>query len=113
MKDYARTKKYPIDSIVIWENYLVYGTALGISAKALAALPIQFPAAEQAAAAAYWGGVHGVSSSVGDFGASLAGLSDAITSISSASSASYGASGAGSSGSSSGGGGGGGGGGAG
>lgn len=40
LKDYKVTVNYPIDSVILWEKYLVYGTALGISAKALSELPI-------------------------------------------------------------------------
>ncbi|BCX14500.1 MAG: hypothetical protein KatS3mg088_183 [Patescibacteria group bacterium] len=42
LKDYSVTKSYPIDSVVIWEKYLVYGTVLGISIKALSQLPINY-----------------------------------------------------------------------
>jgi uncharacterized membrane protein len=42
MTDYSVTKNYAIDSVVLWEKYLVYGAALGISAKALAGLPVNF-----------------------------------------------------------------------
>src|SRR5690606_28514843 len=46
MKDYEKTKKYPLDSIVIWEKYLVYGMLFGISAKALAEFPVKFDPAQ-------------------------------------------------------------------
>ena len=47
LKDYSVTKNYPIDSVILWEKYLVYGTVLGISVKALSQLPIKFSEAVQ------------------------------------------------------------------
>jgi uncharacterized membrane protein len=40
--DYSVTKKHPIDSVVLWGEYLVYGAALGVSMKALSQLPVSF-----------------------------------------------------------------------
>ena len=31
LEEYKQTKDYPIDSIILWEKYLVYGTLLGVS----------------------------------------------------------------------------------
>ncbi len=42
MEDYSVTKNYPIDSLVLWEKYLIYGLAMGISRKALTELPIKY-----------------------------------------------------------------------
>jgi uncharacterized membrane protein len=42
MEDFAVTKNYPIDSLILWEKYLVYGLALGVSEKALSQLPIKY-----------------------------------------------------------------------
>jgi len=42
LKDFSVTKNYPIDSLVLWEKYLVYGIALGVSIKALSELPINY-----------------------------------------------------------------------
>ncbi len=30
LKEYSVTKKYPIDSVILWGKYLVYGTLLGV-----------------------------------------------------------------------------------
>lgn len=42
LEDYSITKKYPIDSLILWEKYLVYGMALGVSERALSELPLNF-----------------------------------------------------------------------
>lgn len=109
MKDYRSTEKYPIDSLILWEKYLVYGTVLGVSLKVLETFLIHLPPSEQVHAAQVWGGINS-SGSGADFSHSFASISQAMNSLSQASSSSYGASGVGSSGGSSGGGGGGGGG---
>lgn len=99
LKDYSVTKNYPLDSVIIWEKYLVYGAALGISLKALSQLPIKF--ADAAARSSY---IYAAGFYDGKFDL------DRVASSFSTLSASYGASGSGSSGGFSGGGGGGGGG---
>lgn len=104
LKDYSVTKNSPIDSVVLWEKYIVYGTALGISLKALSQLPINMTKV-----AATSGLVYAGYTSSSNLSSSFSGLSSGFTSLSSAFS-SYGASGVGSSGGFSGGGGGGGGG---
>lgn len=40
--DYSVTKNHPIDSVVLWGKYLVYGAALGVSLKAISQLPVSF-----------------------------------------------------------------------
>ena len=93
LEEYRQTKNDPIDSIVIWENYLVYGTLLGVSSKTLSELPLQISENEGMVAMGYWGGY---SAGVGvNFGASIGSISEALSSVSSAVSTSYGASGAG------------------
>ncbi len=92
MEEYGQTKKYPIDSIVLWEKYLVYGTALGVSEKVLSQLPIKFPDGDMAVMGAYWVGVNS-GGNFGDFSKSISSVSSAISSISSASSGGFGASG--------------------
>lgn len=42
MEDYSVTKNYPIDSLILWEKYLVYGLSMGVSKKALSTLPINY-----------------------------------------------------------------------
>ena len=106
--EYNITKKYPIDSIVLWEQYLVYGTVLGISQKVLEQFLVSIPAEEQAQVASVWGGGSGVISS-GGLHDSISGITEAIASINNSSTTAYGAAGVGSSGGASGGGGGGGG----
>src|SRR3989344_3315023 len=51
LNEYSLTKNYPIDSVILWEKYLVYGTVLGISTKALADLPVKFNQADSAVVA--------------------------------------------------------------
>ncbi len=126
LKDYKKTKNYAIDSIILWEKYLVYGTLFGVSMKALSQLPVKFEdwsRADQQALVNYWGmsSVNLSQSAIinmnnfnlGSITHSLNSLGNAFNTISSGASRSYGASGGGSSGGFSGGGGGGGGGGAG
>ena len=102
LKDYSVTKNYPIDSVILWEKYLVYGSALGISLKALSQLPIKYSEA-YASSGLYLAGATNAQTSFAGLGASLSSLSSSVSS--------YGAHGVGSSGGFSGGGGGGGGGG--
>ncbi|MBP9759716.1 DUF2207 domain-containing protein, partial [Candidatus Dojkabacteria bacterium] len=104
LKDYSVTKNYPIDSVILWEKYLVYGTALGISVKALSQLPIKFSESFEKS------GMYFVGTSNGNFSNSFASISTGFNSLSNSFSG-FGAVGTGSSGGFSGGGGGGGGGG--
>ena len=117
MRNYKKTAKYEIDSILIWEKYLVYGTLLGVSAKALSQLPIKFTESDAMIVSSYWGGralsTSGSVTGLNDLSSAINGVTSAITSVSQSATSSYGASGSGSSGGFSGGGGGGGGGGAG
>ena len=109
LKDYSVTKNYPIDSVILWEKYLVYGTVLGISIKALSELPIKYSQAFERSgiymAGFSSGNGKGFSS---DFNSSFSNLGVALSSLSTSVSSSYGAHGVGSSGGFSGGGGGGG-----
>ena len=102
ISDYNTTSKYPIDSIILWEKYLIYGSLLGVSVKALSQLPVKFSHADQRLASSYWAGFSAGSS--GGFDVSMSSLSSALGSLSSSVTSSYGASGAGSSGGASGGG---------
>lgn len=107
MKEYGQTKNYPIDSIILWEKYLIYGTVLGVSTKALSALPVNFSNTDKTVLVAAWGGSVDANSAV-----SMANVFSSINSITTnmtTAASSYGASGSGSSGGFSGGGGGGGG----
>ena len=111
LEEYRQTVKDPIDSIIIWEKYLVYGAALGVSLKTLSELPIQFSNSDQVLVASYWGTSGLSGSGIMDFSSSLGSLQSAMHSLSSVSTSASGASGVGSSGGSFGGGSGGGGGG--
>lgn len=97
LMEYKKTKNEPIDSIVIWENYLVYGTVLGVSIKTLSQLPVKFDSENEGLMMTYWAGSRGIDSG-------LTGLVSAVNNISTAANSSYGASGVGSSGGASGGG---------
>ncbi|WKZ25508.1 MAG: DUF2207 domain-containing protein [bacterium] len=94
LMDYSVTKNYPIDSVILWEKYLVYGTALGISIKALSQLPIKFSESNLSHSGMYFVG-SGAGS--GNFQTSFASFSTGFNSLSSSFS-SFGASGSGSSG---------------
>jgi len=107
LKEYNQTVKDPIDSIVIWEKYLIYGSVLGISLKTLSELPINLGPEEQQILINSWS-VSDVSnlSNISIFTNSLNSVTSSLNSVSSYSySSSYGASGSGSSGGFSGGGG--------
>ncbi len=107
LKEYNQTVKDPIDSIVIWEKYLIYGSVLGISLKTLSELPINLGQSDQQILTNYWS-VSDVSnlSNISIFTNSLNSVTSSLNSVSSYSySSSYGASGSGSSGGFSGGGG--------
>jgi len=112
LKDYSVTKNYPVDSIILWEKYLVYGTLFGVSIKTLASLPVSFSAEEFNRLATTYYGV--TIANMSDFSGSLSkSFSGMSSSFSNSFSGGYGSHGVGSSGGFSGGGGGGGGGGAG
>jgi len=106
LKDYSVTKKSPLESVIIWEKYLVYGAALGISLKALSELPLKF--GDEARSSFVYLAAMNTSGNNLDLSSIGSGLESVSTSF-----ASFGASGTGSSGGFSGGGGGGGGGGSG
>ena len=42
LEAYSVTKNYPIDSLVLWEKYLIYGLAFGVSKKALSELQVNY-----------------------------------------------------------------------
>ncbi|PIU03307.1 hypothetical protein COT44_03730 [Candidatus Shapirobacteria bacterium CG08_land_8_20_14_0_20_39_18] len=104
MTDYSVTKNYPLDSVILWEKYLVYGAALGISLKALSQLPIDYSKAQSSGSGLliYSYGTQG--STLSNV-SSLSSLSTSLSSLSTSFS-SYGAHGVGGSGGFSGGGGG-------
>jgi uncharacterized membrane protein len=104
LKDYSVTKNYPLDSVILWEKYLVYGAALGISLKALSQLPVNFSVAAASTSGLFFSS--SLDSSTNSFSSSLSNLGTSFSSLSQAF-GSYGAHGAGSSGGFSGGGGGG------
>lgn len=99
LKEYNQTIKDPIDSVVIWEKYLIYGSVLGISLKTLSELPINLGQVDQQILTL---------TNFGDFTNNLNSVTSSLGSVSSyysSSSSHYGASGSGSSGGFSGGGG--------
>ena len=106
LKEYSITKNYPIDSVVLWEKYLVYGTVLGISIKALSQLPIKYSEDFEKSPVLVGSVGSGGNVTIPDLSSSFAALDEELSSLSS--SFSSGAYGVGSSGGFSGGGGGGG-----
>ncbi len=101
LKDYAVTKRSPLESVIIWEKYIVYGTALGVSLKALSELPLKISDETKSSF------VYLAAMNPGGTGINFSGISQGLGSVS-RSFSSYGASGSGSHGGFSGGGGGGG-----
>jgi len=92
LKEYRKTVKAPIDSLVLWEKYLVYGVALGISAKTLAQLPVKFAPQEEALVTHHWSG-HLVSK--GNWGSQIGDISQTVSQLRRMISSSYGAAGVG------------------
>ncbi len=82
MEDYKKTANYPIDSIILWEKYLVYGTVLGVSKKALSQLPVSFTPEDTQVATTYWAGSTAGASS--DFSSSIADISAGFPTLSAA-----------------------------
>jgi len=109
LKEYNQTVKSPIDSVILWEKYLVYGTVLGISMKVLSELPVKFNQQEAIVVGNHWGGMHTQGSFSSSFSRNFGSIGRSInTSFSRSYSRSFGASGVGGGGGFSGGGGGGG-----
>jgi uncharacterized membrane protein len=108
LTDFSVTDDDTVDSIIIWEKMLVYGTALGVSVKTLASLPVSFSAPDKRTFTAYYAGMSASDFGTASFNNSFSSLASTLKSLSTSSN--YGASGSGSSGGFSGGGGGGGGG---
>ncbi|PIU34363.1 hypothetical protein COT03_02325, partial [Candidatus Shapirobacteria bacterium CG07_land_8_20_14_0_80_39_18] len=85
LKDYSVTKNYPVDSIVLWEKYLVYGTLFGVSLKALSSLPVSFSQEEFAGMVAMNYGIY----HSGDFGNFSSSLTSSFQSLGSSFSNSF------------------------
>lgn len=121
LQAYRKTQQAPIDSIILWERYLIYGTLFGVALKTLAELPVKFSAADVQALSSRWavGSLEGLdkssslsqlsSFSLGSLTDSLSSLGTAFNGLTQSVSRQFAASGSGSSGGFSGGGGGGGG----
>jgi len=111
MNEYRKTRGAPIDSVVMWEKFLVYGTVLGVSKKVLSSLPVRFSKTDEQHATGQWGyGGYGSgwSGGIGGGGGGFSSISSTFSSLSASVSSGYGASGVGGSGGGGGGGGGGG-----
>jgi len=54
LEEYSKTVKEPIDSLNLWEKYLIYGIVLGVSKKALSQFPINFSPPQQNFFYYYW-----------------------------------------------------------
>ena len=46
LTDFSQMKRYPPESVVLWEHYIVYATALGIADKVIANMKLVLPAEE-------------------------------------------------------------------
>jgi len=91
LKEYKKTIKEPIDSIVMWQKYLIYGAALGVSIKTLSEIPLDLSQQDQMILVNHWGG----SIDGGNLNAveSLNSIGEAIESVSNSISEGYGAAG--------------------
>lgn len=78
LKDYSVTKNYPIDSVILWEKYLVYGAALGISLKALSELPVKFNKAIKSSGLYVYGTGHTGGFGSDNFSSSFSSLSQSF-----------------------------------
>jgi len=79
LRDFSELEKAPVASLVIWERYLVYAVALGVTAVVARALAARIPAEERTAAggfAPWYVGMHGPGAldsigSLSDFASSI------------------------------------------
>ncbi len=88
LRDFSQLADAPVGHLVLWERYLVYGAALGVSEELAQGLAARIPAEQQATFAPWYVGYHpgvGSFSSIGDFGSGIAASTAAFTPASSGS----------------------------
>ncbi|MEP6625624.1 MAG: DUF2207 domain-containing protein [Acidimicrobiia bacterium] len=82
LRDFSQLADAPVGHLILWERYLVYATALGVSEQLAQGLAARIPPEEQARFAPWYvGHTPGSASfgSIGDFSAGLAGSTTSFT----------------------------------
>ncbi len=82
LRDFSQLADAPVGHLILWERYLVYATALGVSEQLAQGLAARIPPEEQAQFAPWYiGHTPGSASfgSIGDFSAGLAGSTASFT----------------------------------
>jgi uncharacterized membrane protein len=73
LRDFSQMEEAPIGHLVLWERYLVYAVALGVSEHLARALAARIPAEQQAAFASFYSGDGDGFGRFGSFGDSFGG----------------------------------------
>ena len=81
LRDFSQLADAPVGHLVLWERYLVYAAALGVSEQLAQGLAARIPAEEQASFAPWYVGMHPGAgySSIGDFSTGIAGSTSSFT----------------------------------
>ena len=88
LHDFSQLADAPVGHLVLWERYLVYAAALGVSEELAQGLAARIPPEEQTTFAPWYVGYHpgaGSFSGIGDFGAGIAASTSSFTPPSSSS----------------------------
>ncbi len=74
LRDFSQLADAPVGHLILWERYLVYAAALGVSDQLAQGLATRIPAEEQANFAPWYVGMHSGAgySSIGDFSSGIA-----------------------------------------
>lgn len=81
LRDFSQLADAPVGHLVLWERYLVYAAALGVSEELAAGLAARLPAEQQATFAPWYVGTHPGSgfASIGDFSSGIATSTSSFT----------------------------------
>ncbi len=82
LRDFSQLEDAPVGHLVLWERYLVYAAALGVSDELAKGLAARIPPEQEATFAPWYVGAHPGSASfatIGSFSAGLAGTTSSFT----------------------------------
>ena len=82
LHDFSQLADAPVGHLVLWERYLVYAAALGVSEELVRGLAARIPPEEQTAFAPWYVGAHSGPApfaTIGDFGAGIAASTSSFT----------------------------------
>ncbi|MBK5289260.1 MAG: DUF2207 domain-containing protein [Acidimicrobiia bacterium] len=81
LRDFSQLADAPVGHLILWERYLVYAAALGVSEELAAGLAARLPAEEQAQFAPWYVGTHPGAgfASIGNFSSGIAGSTSSFT----------------------------------